>query len=225
MTSVLWFRRDLRLGDHPALTAAAADGDVVALFVVDPRIWDTGGPARRAWISAGVRALDEATGGALVVRLGDPAAVVTDVARRVGADVVHVSAETTPYGRRRDARVAAALAEHGIVGRPTGTPYAVDPGTIRTQQGGPYQVFTPFSKAWFAHGHADPLPRPTPSWADALCDADAITLLQDALQHAPAGMPEAGEDAALRRWREFLDADVADYDEARDLPAADRTSR
>ncbi|MFL6022898.1 MAG: cryptochrome/photolyase family protein, partial [Marmoricola sp.] len=48
---------------------------------------------------------------------------------------------------------------------------------------------------------------------------------QDALQHAPAGMPEAGEDAALRRWREFLDADVADYDEARDLPAADRTSR
>ncbi|MFL6156213.1 MAG: cryptochrome/photolyase family protein [Marmoricola sp.] len=225
MTSVLWFRRDLRLGDHPALTAAATTGDVVGLFVVDPRIWDAGGPARRAWMSASVRALDEATGGALVVRLGDPADVVPDVARSVGAGVVHVSAETTPYGRRRDARVAAALAEHELVGLPSGTPYAVDPGTIRTQQGGPYQVFTPFSKAWFAHGHANPLPTPTVSWAEAPCDPEAISRLQDALQDAPAGMPEAGEDAGLRRWRAFLDSDVEDYDEARDLPAADRTSR
>jgi hypothetical protein len=38
VTSVLWLRRDLRLGDHPALHAAAADGPVLALFVLDPRL-------------------------------------------------------------------------------------------------------------------------------------------------------------------------------------------
>ena len=225
MTSVLWFRRDLRLGDHPALTAAAADGDVVGLFVVDPAIWENAGGARRAWIAASVRALDEACGGALVVRLGDPAEVVPEVASSTGAGVVHVTAETTPYGRARDARVAAALGEAGMEGRPAGTPYAIVPGTLRTGQGGPYQVFTPFSKAWFAHGHAEPLPAPSVSWRRADCDADAIARLTDALRTAPAGMPEAGEDAALRRWHQFLERDVQVYAEARDLPAADRTSR
>ena len=225
MTSVLWFRRDLRLGDHPALTAAAASGEVVGLFVVDPVLWDSGGPARRAWLAASIRALDEACGGALVLRFGDPAVVVPDVARAAGAGVVHVTGETTPYGRRRDARVAAALADQGVLGQPAGTPYAVDPGTVRTQQGGPYQVFTPFSRAWFAHGHPDPLPTPAVSWHRMGTDAAATTRVDDALRTGPGGMPEAGEGAALRRWRQFLDHDLDDYDEARDLPGADRTSR
>ena len=225
MTSVLWFRRDLRLGDHPALTAAAAAGEVVGLFVLDPALWENGGPARRAWIAASVRALAEATDGALVVKVGDPAVVVPEVARTAGAGVVHVTAETTPYGRRRDARVAAALAAEGVTGQPSGTPYAVDPGTLLTQQGGPYQVFTPFSKVWFAHGHPDPLPAPEVSWHRMRNDAEATTRLEEALATAPAGMPESGEQAALRRWRDFLDADLGDYDEARDLPGPDRTSR
>src|SRR5689334_833767 len=112
MTSVLWFRRDLRLTDHPALSAAAADGDVVGLFVIDPVLWDGAGPARRAWVAASVRALADSMDGALVLRVGDPAEAVTEVARSVGADTVHVTGEPTPYGRARDARVAAALAEH-----------------------------------------------------------------------------------------------------------------
>jgi deoxyribodipyrimidine photolyase len=87
-TDVLWFRRDLRLADHPALTAAAAEGDVVGLFVIDPALWDGAGPVRRAWLAASVRALQEATDGALVIKVGDPADVVADVARHVGAATV-----------------------------------------------------------------------------------------------------------------------------------------
>src|SRR3954454_25056659 len=182
MTSnVVWFRRDLRLADHPALTAAADAGPVVGLFVVDPRLWARGGPARRAWLAASVRALRESTGGAIVVRYGDPATVVPEVAAAVGADEVHVTAETTPYGRARDARVATALAEQGVVGRPAGTPYAVDPGTVRTQQGGPYQVFTPFSRAWRDHGWDPPLPAPTVDWLALDSDARAVTALEEAL--------------------------------------------
>src|SRR4051794_40164099 len=215
MTSTLvWFRRDLRLADHPALTAAAATGPVLGLFVVDPGLWPRGGRARRAWLAASVAALREATGGALVVRYGDPATVVPEVAAAIGADVVHVTGETTPYGRERDARVAAALAEQGAVGRPAGTPYAVDPGPIRAQQGGPYQVFTPFSRAWREEGWDAPLPAPTVEWLTLESDAEAERELEAALGDAPAGMPAAGEVAALEHWQRFLEEDLDAYDDA-----------
>jgi len=215
-TSVLWFRRDLRLADHPALAAAASDGEVVGLFVVDPRLWDRAGSARRAWVAASVRALQDATGGALVLRLGDPARVVAEVAAEAGARVVHVTAETTPYGRARDARVAAT---------PTGTPYAVAPGAVLTGQGTPYQVFTPFSRAWRAHGWEAPEPAPAVTWRLLPSGPDAVHRLDAALAEGPPGLPAAGEAAAVDRWQAFLDADLADYAEARDRPDEDRTSR
>ena len=69
--SVLWLRRDLRLGDHPALLAAqeaaGQGGAVVPLFVLDPALWERGGPVRRAWLAASLRALDEDLGGLLVL--------------------------------------------------------------------------------------------------------------------------------------------------------------
>jgi deoxyribodipyrimidine photo-lyase len=223
-TSIMWFRRDLRLADHPALTSAAADGPVVGLFVVDPRLWDSAGGARRAWVAASVLALRDATDGALVVRFGEPATVLPQVADAVGAGVVHVTGETTPYGRARDARVAAALARHDVRGEPTGTPYAVDPDQVRTQQGGPYQVFTPFARAWREHGWPVPLPVPDIAW-HRLPEDEAIARLERARGEAVARMPEPGEEAAHRRFGEFLDHDLDDYDTARDLPGDDRTSR
>ena len=58
MTSVMWFRRDLRLADNPALIAAAEDGDVLPLFVLDPALWGPSGPSRRAYLGASLRSLD-----------------------------------------------------------------------------------------------------------------------------------------------------------------------
>ncbi|MBO9522163.1 MAG: deoxyribodipyrimidine photo-lyase [Nocardioidaceae bacterium] len=217
MTSVLWFRRDLRISDHPALAAAAAEGEVVGLFVVDPRLWASS--ARRAWVAANVRALAEATGGALVLRYGDPATVVPEVARSAGASTVHVTGETTPYGRSRDARVAerVRLLE-------TGTPYVVEPGLVRTRQGGPYQVFTPFARAWRSEATQAPFPAPEVTWRRMRNDARATAALDEAIRHAPAGMPEPGEAAALARWRAFRPS-LSSYAETRDLPADDATSR
>jgi deoxyribodipyrimidine photo-lyase len=221
-TSVLWFRRDLRLADHPALAAAATEGPVVGLFVVDPAIWEGAGEVRRAWLGASVRALREEAGGALVVRIGDPASVVAQVAREVGATTVHVTGESTPYGRARDARVAASLAAQGAAGRPAGSAYAVAPGALRRGAGTAYQVFPPFARAWRAHGWDDPLPAPNVEW-HTLPDDDAAT---DALRATTRDqLPEAGEAAAWRRWQQFVEEDLDDYDEVRDFPAADRTSR
>jgi deoxyribodipyrimidine photo-lyase len=224
-TSIVWFRRDLRLADHPALTSAASAGRVLGLFVIDPVLWNDAGAARRAWMATSVRALQEATDGALLVRVGDPARLLPEVAITVRSQIVHVTGETTPYGRGRDARVAAALTEVGVRGEPEGTPYAVDPGEVRTQQGGGYQVFTPFARAWREHGWPDPLPAPDVDWRGMRDDADATALLDAAVREGPAGMPEPGEVAAHRRLRQFVESDLEDYAEARDLPAADRTSR
>ncbi|GAB3652398.1 deoxyribodipyrimidine photo-lyase [Nocardioides korecus] len=225
MTSVMWFRRDLRLRDHPALREAAGRGPVLGLFVIDPTLWASAGPARRAWLAATLRSLDDAMDGRLCLRLGDPATVVPEVASEVGADSVHVTNDSTPYSVARDRAVVEALPE-GVEGVATGTPYAVAPGTIRNGSGSPYKVFTPFSKAWRQHGHDDPQQAPRGvEWVRADSDEKVATMLDEAVEGAPEGMPTAGEDAAARRLSAFLDADVADYDDARDDPGADRTSR
>ena len=224
----MWFRRDLRVRDNPALRAAVDDGPTLALFVVDPRLWDGAGDARRAWLAANLRALDERLDGRLVLLHGDPDEVVPRVAAEVGAGAVHIAAETTPYGRRRDARLRDLLAdlpgEVPLVA--TGSPYAVGPGLVRNGSGGPYQVFTPFARAWHEHGWAEPAPTPrSPDLLEMDSDAAATEAVEGALASAPGGMPAAGEDAAERRWRHFLDDAVTRYSTDRNRPDVDGTSR
>ena len=110
-TAVMWFRRDLRLEDNPALLeACATTPDVLLLFVVDPRLWKPAGATRRAYLAASLAALDESVGGRLVVRRGDPVREVARAAAEVGAGSVHIAADFGPYGSRRDDSVEHALA-------------------------------------------------------------------------------------------------------------------
>ena len=225
MTSILWFRRDLRLRDHPALRAAADNGPVLGLFVVDPVLWGNAGRARRAWLAATLRSLDDSMGGRLCLRLGRASAVVPRVAADVRAEQVHVTHDFTPLGRARDRAVVEALPGN-VEGVATGTPYAVAPGTITNVSGNPYKVFTPYSKAWRSHGWDDPLPAPSHvEWVSSESDQRVGPMLDKALREAPDGMPTPGEDAAWGRFRSFLEHDLAYYDGARDDPGADRTSR
>ncbi len=93
---------------------------------------------------------------------GPPGDVVPEVARSVAARHVHVAADFGPYGRRRDAAVGAALAGQGVELVPTGSPYAVAPGTLLNGSGAPFQVFSPFHRAWLRHGVHDPAPAVAP---------------------------------------------------------------
>ena len=223
MASVMWFRRDLRLADNPALVAAAADGRVLPLFVLDRALWGPAGPSRRAYLAASLRELDAGLrrcGGRLSIVRGDPAEAVLAAATAVGAERVHVAADVAPYGHERDIAVERALADHGIELVRTGSPYAVTPGRVTTGAGEPYRVFTPFYRAWVDHGWRGPVDAPTEAtWSEV----KSVDIPEVAL---PAGLtlPDAGEDAALTRWRDFLDR-VASYDEDRDRPGVDGTSR
>lgn len=217
---VLWFRRDLRLRDHPALLEAAEGAEVLALFVLDPRLLDGGAP-RVAYLLRAVRALAEEVaehGGILVLRTGRPEQVVPAVVDEVGADAVHISADFSPYGASRDQRVARALTVPLV---PTGSPYAVAPGRVTKPDGDPYQVFTPFFSAWRDHGWRAPAPSDPAavSWRSAPSEE-----LPEEPAHE-ATLPGAGEAAARQRWQEFLDEDVQGYQEDRDRPDRDATSR
>ena len=219
-TSILWFRRDLRLGDHPALLAALESADeVLPVFVRDPTLMGGGG-VRVERLTAALAALSADTGGALVVRTGDPAEVIAGLAAEVGAREIHVSRESTPYGLRRDQRVRAELERAGRQLVETGSPYAVGPGRVLNRTGDPYKVFTPFSRAWREHGWPQPGERPGDiAWAAVPGAGDADS--------EPLGTPAAGagEQAALARWRSFLREDLSSYGEQRDRPDLDTTSR
>jgi deoxyribodipyrimidine photo-lyase len=223
-TSLLWFRRDLRLGDHPALLAAwdaaGPDGDVVPVFVLDPALWEPAGRPRRAFLLDCLADLREATGGALVLRHGDPARLVPDLVRETGADAVHISADAGPYGRRRDAAVEPALGDVPLVR--TGSPYAVTPGRVTKDDGTPFKVFSPFARAWRAHGWRAPARTPDEvPWRGGV-RSDELPTRPDL---AGVALPVAGEAAAHAAWDRFREERLAGYAEARDLPATDGTSR
>jgi deoxyribodipyrimidine photo-lyase len=217
--SIMWFRRDLRLSDHPALAAACAEGEVVPLFVLDPAFLRSGVP-RRALLHDCLSALDTATGGALVVRHGDPTDEVPALAEEVGAATVFVSKDFGPYGRRRDELVADVLRGAGRKLRGVGSPYAVDPGLVTKDDGQPYAVFTPFSRRWRAHGWGAPIAAPvSPNW---------ISATSDGLPERPdtdLDIPSATEADVLARWRGFRDHDLGEYADRRDLPGVEGTSR
>jgi len=226
---VLWFRRDLRLGDNPALLAAAgAAGDmsaVLPLFVFDPALWEPAGAPRRAYLLRSLTELDSSMrrgGGRLLVRRGDPVEEVVAAARAAGSRSVHVAADFGPYGRVRDERVEHALAERGVELVRTGSPYAVAPGRVSKPDGSPYQVWSPFFRAWVDHGWRGPAALPV-----------GLTWAEHSLASAPppegpdlGGMrlPSAGEEAARQRWAAFRDGALRAYGDDRDRADLSGTS-
>ncbi len=219
----MWFRRDLRLADNPALLAAVEAGGehgVLALFVLDPFLWQRAGAARRAFLTRCLRELDASIGGALCVRTGDPVSVVPEVVAAVDAAGVWCATDFGPYGSDRDESVAVALESIGAPLHRVGTNYAVPPGVVRNGSGAPYKVFTPFTRAWRAAGW--PAAEPSPGavrWRSLAGERVPAVAVPEVV------LPEAGEAAAAVAARRFFEGPLANYDCDRDRPDLEGTSR
>lgn len=217
MATLLWFRRDLRLNDLPALSAAVADdADVLCCFVLDPRLESSAGPRRLQFLSDSLRDLQCRLGGRLLVTRGFPQERIPLIAAEVAASAVHVSADYTPFGQRRDAQVRNALGSVPLV--ETGSPYLVAPGRVVKEDGTPYRVFTPFFRRWRDHGWR----RPASSGAESARWIDPAALPGTTAEPVEIPDPEvqldwqAGEQAALETWVGFADSRLYRYERDRD---------
>ncbi len=219
MPSIMWFRRDLRLLDNPALLAAlaaaradaSADGRVVPLFTVDPVLWDAAGPVRQAYLSRSLAALDKSLGGNLLIRHGNPIEGVPEVAAATGASSVHIAGDFGPYGSQRDAAVERALGTVPLIR--TGSPYAVAPGRVTKDDGTAYRVYTPYFRGWLRHGWPKPaadVPTDANWWQGMQCHG-----IPPAPDLRALVLPEAGEQAAWARWEQFRAAGLSTYSELR----------
>ena len=225
MPTVLWFRRDLRLNDLPALLdAASADGEVLACYVLDPRLRASSGARRLAYLYHALRDLRDSLDGRLLVTRGRPDQRIPALAKKIGATSVHVSGDYTPFGRRRDDAVREALGELPL--DESGSPYLVSPGRITKDDGTPYKVFTPFYGAWHKHGWRAPAKSGPKSarWIDPadVSGSGNLTDIPDAgvELHLPAG-----ETAARRQWKKFVKDGLDGYADDRNRPDLDVTSR
>jgi deoxyribodipyrimidine photo-lyase len=224
---IVWFRRDLRLDDNPAWAEATAScRSVLALFVLDPRLLDPSGPARRDRLFGDLRALQQRLrdhGGDLLVRSGDPAEVVAAAAVEFSANSVHVNLDVSPFAARRDAAVRSTLEAGGVRWCGQWGTLVHQPGAVRTAAGGLSQVFTPFHKVWAR----------TP-WTPWPVAGDA-TVLAVSDHQVPDGGPypfvadhralaaEPGEHGAEARLQVAVERADA-YDEARNTPSIHGTS-
>ena len=219
--NIIWFRRDLRIGDHPALLEAVKNSDeIVPLFILDKTQIEEAGAKLLAYMGQSLRALDESLGNKLHIIEGDQVEVLKDLLARYNVKEVHISDEYERYGAARDARVEAA----GIPLVRTGSPYAVKPGrVVKPSDGTPYRVYTPFYRAWRTHGYRGPVAAPKEIKAPtppAEYRAFPDFPFPDGVQ-----VIEAGEAAALRRFKEFKKKGLDSYDENRNFASIDGTSK
>jgi deoxyribodipyrimidine photo-lyase len=237
-TAIVWFRRDLRLADNPALSAACGQArHIVAVYVHAPEEdgeWAPGG-ASRWWLHHGLAQLDSslrARGGRLILRRGRSLDVLREVLSETGADSVYWNRLYEPARVTHDTRIKAALREAGVTCESFNAALLHEPWQVRTAQGDPYRVFTPFWRNCAARLDALPAPLPapravpgppSPPWSLALEDlALRPGIRWDAGLHAAWRPGEAG---ALAQLDAFVEGALDVYADGRDRPDRPETSR
>ena len=228
---LLWFRQDLRLSDQAALAAAASEGPVIPIYILDdegPRQWAMGG-ASRWWLHHSLSRLDESLrdkGSRLILRRGKSADQLAQVAQEVGAKRVHAVRHYEPWWRNAEKAVAkqSDLCLHdGCL--------LIPPGAVRTRTGSLYRIYTPFARAVMEYMPPAP-PHPAPQRIDApgkWPDGDSLedwALLPTRPDWAKGFGADwtPGEEGARHNLANFID-EAADYPTARNLPSVEGTSR
>jgi len=225
-TSLLWFRRDLRLADHPALNNASHAGDVLGVFIADDNLLHSAGSPRRNFLAGALAKLAESMNGNLLIVRGVPEQIIPELAIKIGAGQVHISADYGPYGSARDDRVENALNDKGLELIRTGSSYAVAPGRVRKADGQPYTVFSPFYRGWLEHGWREPAHSPSNlHWVSPAGLGESVDLKElSADIPAEMNLPQPGEEAAARIWKKFSQHHVAEYNDDRNRPDHPGTS-
>lgn len=233
LPTILWYRRDLRLSDHAALTAACKHGGpVIAVFIHDD-LSDGLGAAPKWRLGLGVAELADTLrdkGSRLILRRGKALNVLRALVAETGAGAVYWSRLYDPDSIARDTAVKEALKSDGIEAKSFGGHLMFEPWTVETGTGGFYKVYTPFWNNVKSREVEAPLPAPATIPAPEVWpDSDSLDDWQmGATMNRGADVvrpfAQLGEAAAQARLGHFIAHIVQDYKALRDIPGADGTS-
>ena len=235
-TAIVWFRRDLRLADNPALDRARRDFDqIIPVYIHDPEAeapWSPGA-ASRWWLHHALQELYKRLaerGARLIIRKGDAGAELNRLVAESGASAVYWNRLYEPAIVARDRKIKAQLKSESISARSFCAAMLFEPWELLKDDDSPYQVFTPFwrrmQREWRP---VQPKPEPR-ELDDGGSKIDGLAL--DRLDLLPkhdwgdrlAKYWTPGELAARRRLKTFADGPVRRYEDARDRPDRQGTS-
>jgi deoxyribodipyrimidine photo-lyase len=232
MTTIVWFRQDLRLADNPALAHAAARGPVLPVYVLDDTPPPAGRPigaASRWWLHHSLAALERSLGGLVRLR-GAPGDVLPALAQKVGATAIVWNRCYEPYAVARDTALKSELSARGIAAASFNGSLLFEPWEIETGSGGSFKVYSPFWRACLKMPVAAPQPAPVVELApisglgDALADWGLLPTRPNwAQDFEPLWTP--GEDGARQRLTAFLDKGLLGYASLRNRPDLEHVSR
>lgn len=240
MRALVWFRSDLRVQDNPALHRACADADrgVIGVFLLSPKQW-RGHDWADVKVDFALRTLAILSG--RLEKLNIPLLIRTvptfsgaskpllDIAREHQCDALYYNVEYEVNEHRRDEAVRQRFNRDDLAVRVHHDQAIVRPDALRTSADGFYTVFTPFKRAWVKHLAESGVPKPPgrPKRQPAMpAQADAVPSSVEGFAFPGSSrLWPAGEQAARRRLRRFIDQNIARYKSTRDSPADDATSR
>lgn len=235
---LVWFRSELRLRDHPALSAAVKTGaPVFPVYILDDAAgarWTLGG-ASRWWLAKSLEALSgdiARCGGQLILRRGDSVAELRRLAEEAGASAIYFTRGYEPWARAVESRLKSQVQDLGVGVKRFGGRLLLEPEEVRTESGKPYQIFSPF---WRAFRRDLSLPRLlaapkelAPPPRSLKSDSIAEWGLLPARPDWSGGLAKAwqpGESRAQSRLVEFATGALSDYANGRDRLARPGTSR
>jgi deoxyribodipyrimidine photo-lyase len=233
MTTIVWFRQDLRIADNPALFHAAENGTVVPVYILDGEKRENTarppGGAGKWWLHHSLASLRERLGDIVVLR-GDAIDRLTELAKHTGAGAVYWNRCYEPASIARDKTVKTALRTAGLDVRSFNASLLHEPWELSTGAGGPFKVYSPFWRAAQARETAPPLAAPKleigqiPEFGEDPADWN---LLPENPNWA-AGWTDIwtpGEAAAWARFESFIEHGLQGYGKLRDRPDLENVSR
>lgn len=236
-TAIFWFRRDLRLDDNPALSAAVdTAASILPVYIHDPEAEGSWAPgaASRWWLHESLAHLQQALaarGSHLIIRRGPALEALTELLGETGAEAVFWNRLYEPDLVARDRGIKASLQEMGVQAVSRRAALVCEPWELATGAGAPYRVFTPFWRALESrHQIPEPvsppvrLPGPDRWPASSSPAALGLVLKQARWSDKLGGYWQPGEAGALQRMEVFLERILAGYGESRDRPEEDGVS-
>jgi deoxyribodipyrimidine photo-lyase len=231
---IVWFRQDLRIADNPALSLAVDNGTIIPVFILDDDAPEHAllGGASKWWLHHSLLSLSNSLSNRLVIRRGNPLAILTELAKAYSADSVVWNRLYEPWQRERDENIKLELKKLGINAKSLNGSLLWEPMTVLKKDETPYKVFTPYYRKGCLTRQAPRFPLAKPTVMHIADDVNFSLVELTSLKLIPKiewykeieAQWQPGEEGASNKLQRFINEAATSYQEARNVPAVKGTS-